>query len=280
MSALPVPPVRRLLKRLAARQPVVSGPLRLTHGEVEGQRVIFCTDKKDDPIQKAHRKGRFYEAPELGWLKAVFPAGGTFVDIGANVGNHTLYAALMLKAGRVIPFEPNPLAYGLLVQNVLVNGLADVVELSMLGVGVSDRHEGGFAMETREKNLGGAKMLAGAGEIEVFPGHDLLAGSVPDLIKIDVEGMEISVLSGLEPLLERCRPAMLVEVDNENDAAFRAWVSARGYTTVATHQRYRTNKNHLIADTARGEALRALRALGARLGATASATAMEPEPAT
>ena len=263
-----VPPVRRVMKRLRLGRPVVSGELRLVHAQIERQAVVFCTDMQNDPIQKSHRKGRFYEAVELDWMKRVFPKGGVFVDIGANVGNHTLYAALILKAGRVIPFEPNPLAYNLLLQNVLVNRLNDVVDLSKLGVGVSDHHAGGFAMEARRKNLGGAKMLAGEGDLEVYPAHELLNGIVPDVVKIDVEGMEMEVLSGLEPLLERCRPMLMVEVDNDREATFFAWAEAQGYGRVATHARYRTNKNHLMADRAQVDRL-----------IEALPPATEPEPA-
>jgi len=270
-----VAPVGRVIKRLRLGRPVVSGEVRRVHAEIEGQPVIFCTDMQNDPIQKSHRKGRFYEAVELDWLKRVLPEGGVFVDIGANVGNHTLYAALLLKAARVIPFEPNPLAYDLLVQNVLVNRLGDVVDIAKLGVGVSDGHADGYAMEARRKNLGGARMLPGEGEIEVFPAHALLDNVVPDVIKIDVEGMEMKVLSGLEPLLARCRPVLMVEVSNEREAAFFAWASAQGYGHVVSHQRYRTNKNHLIADLAEVDRLKALVAPEAEPD-----TAAELEPTT
>lgn len=257
MSEALVPAISRLMKRMRLNRPIVSGKIRLVHAVVQGMPVTFCVDMKNDPIQRNHRRGTFYELPELTGLKRVFPEGGVFVDIGANVGNHTLYAALFLKAGRVIPVEPNPLAYGLLVQNVLVNRLSDIVDVSKLGVGVSDTRAGGFAMEPRKRNLGGAKMLAGEGEIEVYPAADLLEGVTPDLIKVDVEGMEMEVLSGLDPVLERSRPTILIEVHNDNEAAFFDWAAAQGYGLVATHQRYRKNKNHLIADARQLDAVRA-----------------------
>ena len=245
------PEVERINKRLRLGRPVTSRPVQLTTARIRDRRVIFCTDMENDPIQRNHRRGQFYEAKELAGLAELFPAGGTFVDIGANVGNHSLYAALFLGAARVIAFEPNPLAYRLLVQNVLVNGLEQVIDLSRLGVGVGAREEGGYSMERRRRNLGGAKMLPGeSGKLRVLPGDTLLEGEAPALIKIDVEGMEMAVLEGLKATLRQHRPVLLVEVDNENEAAFMEWAEAAGYDVARTVQRYRLNKNHLLTPRA------------------------------
>ncbi len=245
-----IPEIERLLKRLRLGRPVESHKLRLTTARIQGQRVIFATDMKNDPIQRNHRRGQFYEHKELRALADLFPKGGTFVDIGANVGNHGLYAALFLGAGRVIPFEPNPRAFRLLVQNVLLNGLEDVFDLSRLGVGLSDRAAGGYAMEDRTRNLGGARMLPGEGTLAVHPGDALLADETPAMIKIDVEGMEMPVLAGLSDTIARHRPVLLVEVDNENEEAFMAWADRAGYDVAHTVQRYRLNKNHLLTPRA------------------------------
>jgi len=247
--------VRRLI---AGRAPVVSPTLRVVHAHVGGRLVRFCSSMQRDPIQRHHRAGAFYEAEELAALTPLFPRGGTFVDIGANIGNHTLYAALFLGAGRVIPFEPNPLAWELLVTNVLLNDLTGVVALDRLGVGLADRAQGGFAMEARDRNLGGARMLAEGGSLRVERGDAMLADETPDLIKIDVEGMEMAVLSGLDGLLDRCAPVLMVEVDNDNAEGFGAWVARRGYVTLHTHARYAANRNHIIVPEARAEALRAV----------------------
>lgn len=101
-------------------------------------------------------------------------------------------------------------------------------------------------MQKRERNLGGAKMLPGEGDLMVVPGDDLLAGVAPDMIKIDVEGMEMMALSGLEATIATHHPILLVEVDNENEDAFFDWARAHDYVVDKTVQRYRLNKNHLL----------------------------------
>ncbi|MEP2716248.1 FkbM family methyltransferase [Pseudophaeobacter sp.] len=251
------PELTRHGKKLAFGRVLESGPLSLIHSEVLGQPVSFCVNKAKDPIQRNHRKGTFYELDELEALIPLFPEGGTFVDIGANVGNHSLFAGLFLKAGRIIPFEPNRLAYDLLINNMLVNGLRDRVDFSMLGIGLSDELSGGFAMERRRRNLGGAKMLAGEGDLKVYRADALLDEVEPDFIKVDVEGMEIKVISGLSGVLGRCRPIIMIEVDNENEEAFQEWVQEVGYATLNVCQQYRSNKNHLIVDKDQLEDLKA-----------------------
>lgn len=248
--------IRRLHKRLRLGRPVVSVKLRLVHTRVLDEPVTFCVNMQNDPVQRNHRRGQFYEMSELSKLRRIFTEGDVFVDVGANVGNHTLFAAKFLKAGKVIPFEPNPRAFSLLIQNVLVNGLADIVDMTKLGVGVSDVKTGGFAMQDRDRNLGGAKMLEGQGDLDVYPLDDLLGEETPDFIKIDVEGMELQVLAGMGDLLKRCRPVMMIEVDNTVEDTFMKWVAENGYGLINTHQRYRLNKNHLICDVNRLEELR------------------------
>ena len=151
--------------------PVQSVELSLSFSQVDGRPVTFCTNKRADPIQKTHRKGNFYEADELRFLSNLVKKGATIVDIGANVGNHSLYFSHVMGAAKVIPFEPNPLAYELLIANILANGQGDVVDFSHLGMGLSDKRQDGFAMEPRDRNLGAAKMLPGKGDIPVTPGR-------------------------------------------------------------------------------------------------------------
>lgn len=224
----------------------------VTAGRVEGRRVLFATDKDADPIQRSHRNAEFYEAEELALLRTHVAPGATFIDIGANVGNHTLYAAMFLDAARVIPVEPNPLALRLLLINVMMNGVEDRVERRGLGLGLADRDEVGFGMETRTKNLGAAKMQAGEGDLRVTTGDALLSGETPDFIKIDIEGMEMLALRGLSDTIARARPKMLIEVDQENYDAFDAWLEEVRYTKVETIQRYPTNRNFLIEPLTEG----------------------------
>lgn len=235
-----------------ARQALATGEAYVYWGidvipaQIDGTRVLFATDKLRDPIQRHHRKGEFYEEEELAQLREIFPENGVFVDIGTNIGNHSLFVAKFLNPSKIIPFEPNPLAYRLLMANIAFNGLGDLFDVSFLGLGLSDKPADGFAMTSQEKNLGAAKMVEGEGSISVIRGDDALASEMPDLIKIDVEGMEMMVLAGIEQTIARAQPKILIEVDQENYYAFDAWVEKVGYKVTKQVQRYRSNKNFFL----------------------------------
>ena len=244
------PEVRKLLASLESGGPLNTGQMELVHCRINDRQVTFCVDMEKDPIQRHHRHGKYYETPELEFLRTIVKPGGIFIDIGANTGNHALFFALELRASRVIPIEPNPLVYRLLISNAAVNGLLDVIDLGFLGVGLSDKQEGGYAMEQRARNIGGARMLPGAGDIETHPGDALFGGLAPDFVKVDVEGMEMQVLRGLETTIATHRPLLFVEVDVGNDAEFHAWRDRNRYDTENVWQRYKANRNYLLTPAA------------------------------
>lgn len=235
----------------------------LTECSVDGQRVRFATDMQRDPIQRSLRNGDFYEPEELALMQAHLPEGGTFLDVGANVGNHSLFAGLFCAAQRIIPFEPNPLAYRLLVLNLILNDLRDRTVFDFVGFGASDLDREGFAMSQRHKNLGAARMLAGQGDIATLRPDDVLHDEYPDFIKIDVEGMEMQVLRGLQKTIRRTRPVMLVEVDRKNAHDFADWRLSHGFELPVSVKHYKDNCNYLCVPEERMGAAR-LRAAKAR----------------
>lgn len=234
-----------VLARLLSACPGGAEGIGVTEAEIDGQPVRLATDMERDPIQRCHREGRFYEPEELLLMRDHLPEGGTFLDIGANVGNHSLYAGLFCKARKIIPFEPNPLAYRLLILNIVMNDLQGHTVFDYVGYGASDVDREGFAMTERHKNLGAAKMVPGEGKIATLRPDDFLHDETPDFIKIDVEGMEMDVLRGLQKTIRRTRPVLLVEVDRENIHAFADWRLANGFALPASIKHYADNRNFL-----------------------------------
>ena len=233
---------------LAAGAPVAFPPFDVLHVPAMG--LSLCLNMARDPVQNAWRRGEFFEAEELSMLAKTIKSGAHIFDIGANVGNHAMFFATRLGAARVVAIEPNPLALAPLVANVLLNRLENVIDLGFLGVGLSDVSGGGYGMKRHDRNLGATRMFAGKGTLEVYRGDDLLEGEAPDLIKIDVEGMEIKVLSGLDGIIAAHRPIILIEVDEENAAAFEEWRAAQSYAVRHSVRHSRKNCNHRIAPVA------------------------------
>ncbi|MFX0544344.1 FkbM family methyltransferase [Roseovarius sp. S1116L3] len=230
---------------LASGVPVAFPPFEVIHAP--GMGLSLCLNMARDPIQNAWRRGEFFEVEELEALEAHIKSGAHIIDIGANVGNHALYFATRLQAARVVVVEPNPLALAPLMANVLINRLEGVIDMGLLGVGLSDGSAGGFGMKRHDRNLGATKMVEGKGHLEVHAGDVLLGDEVPDLIKIDVEGMEIKVLSGMKQLISRHRPAILIEVDEKNADAFSAWCDHNAYAIRHSVRHSRKNCNYLVS---------------------------------
>ncbi len=230
------------------------GNASLTRGVVsrfqhQGEDVTFFIADEWDYIQSHHLKGTFYETEELGFIARHFH-GGVFVDVGANIGNHTVYALKFLEADKVIAFEPNPAAARLLHINLALNGLAARVDHRPFGL--SDREARANLVAPRHKDLGSTRLelqdttTDGAG-CPVTTGDAALANEpMISMIKIDTEAMELEVLSGLRQTIARHRPTLFVEVDDANRDAFMAFATAHDYSVAATYRRYQTNCNYLL----------------------------------
>jgi FkbM family methyltransferase len=178
--------------------------------------------------------GEFSEG-EVALFRALLRPGDVALDVGANVGAHTVaVAGLVGPRGRVIAFEPQRLAYYCLCANVALNNLHHVV-CHQAAAGRS----AGFLVvpdldPDREQNFGGVELSATAAG---RPGQKVPVWRIDDLglpacrlIKIDVEGMEREVLAGAAETIRRCRPLLYVEDDRrDRSAELRALLHELGY---------------------------------------------------
>jgi len=233
-------PIGLEIKSIAEERKLSSGSIITSN--VRGQEVSFFVADAEDEIQQHHFDGRFYEAEDLELIERKF-TGGVFLDIGANVGNHTLFVAKFLNPQKVIAVEPNPVAYRILKCNLALNDVVDRVELHE--VGMSDK-SGRADLITPEYNLGGARVVDKPdGSFPIVQGDELINDRKVDFIKIDTEGLELQVIAGLNKTIERSRPVMFVEVDDNNIAAFDAVLERHGYRISAKHKRNPENTNML-----------------------------------
>ena len=82
--------------------------------------------------------------------------------------------------------------------------------------------------------------------ISVRAGDELFDGMQIDVLKMDVEGMEIGALKGLKATIARCKPTMFIEVDTANLDAFHALMDDYGYDVVHAFKATRVNQNFLL----------------------------------
>lgn len=212
-----------------------------------GNEVQFFVADPHDLIQSHHANGKFYEVEELAIIAQFFPRGGVFVDIGANVGNHVIYVGKYLHPAQVIVFEPNPAAIPILRINLALNYLERLVDISHVGVGLSDAPARARA-HVPPGNLGATRMQVNdePDGLPLIRGDDALVGRRVDFIKMDVEGMEMRVLDGLTKTVAKWRPLIFIEVENGNVDAFREWLRSTDYVTARTYRRYQANENYMV----------------------------------
>jgi FkbM family methyltransferase len=160
-----------------------------------------------------HYRWKSYNTKEvetLDWIDRSLKAEDTFFDIGSNIGQYSLYAALRHPGIRVIAFEPEYSNAHLLRDNVIRNGLEKQIQIYSLGLsnhcGLTQLHlqdlTPGAALLTESKNVlqvtrTNHKVVAREGiyamTLDAFCSE---SGYTPQCIKIDVDGTEIEILEG------------------------------------------------------------------------------------
>lgn len=171
----------------------------------------------DDYIQRVILRSRaFFEAKLLSMVEAMGIVTPTSLvcDVGANIGNHTVYFAGVMGAARVMAFEPQDGANATLAANIALNGLTDRVTAYHCLVGETTGN--GSLIRFNPRNLGGSTFAPDAdGAVPMFALDDVLQAqdrAALDLIKIDVEGMQLSVLKGAAETLSSRKPALWIEI--------------------------------------------------------------------
>ncbi len=193
--------------------------------------------------------GEWCEA-ELETLGTLVGPGATIVDVGANIGSHTVYfARLVGPEGRVIAFEPQSFAHGLLVANLATNGFFNTrCERAAVG------KEPGKARipridPTKRSNFGAVSVDQGPSheamdDVEVRT-IDVLDLEACTLIKIDVEGMECDVLEGAKRTILRHKPVIFVENNTvQRSRTLLRMIASLGYRAYWHIAPYYRSDNH------------------------------------
>jgi len=136
-----------------------------------------------------------HESAGMGFILHFLRSDDLFLDVGANIGSYSVMVAGGVGA-KVISIEPIPETFANLQTNVTLNALADRVELHCLGLS-NRRSELRFIADQDTINHVMAEGEPGNGiPVPVVAMDELLAGRVPAVIKIDVEGHEHAVVEG------------------------------------------------------------------------------------
>jgi FkbM family methyltransferase len=172
--------------------------------------------------------------------------GAIAIDCGANIGVHSIeWAKLMTGWGSVLSIEAQERVYYALAGNIAINNCFNAIAV-----------HGAVSSESGVLQIPVPNYLVpssfGSLELRERPGNEYIGQKIDytnlvnvrkvaldefnlprcDLIKIDVEGMEMEVLAGAARLIERNHPIMLIEKIKADASVLRMWLESRSYTVL------------------------------------------------
>jgi FkbM family methyltransferase len=193
-----------------------------------------------------------YDASEVGFVLALlaqrrhyYGDGVVAIDGGANIGVHTVeWARHMHGWGQVLSFEAQEVIYYALAGNIALNNCLNA-RARLCALGESDGTlmvpqpdyfaRGSFgSLELRQRenteHIGqNIAYDASVGSAVPITSIDSLGLERVDLIKLDVEGMEVDVLRGARSVLQRLKPAVFVEILKSDQTVIKAFFDELGY---------------------------------------------------
>lgn len=203
---------------------------------VQGRDGWFITNRNDVFVGRALEIYGEYGGLELQTLQMLVGPGDRVIEVGANMGSHTVGLANAVgPTGRVYAYEPQRALYAMVQGQAALNNLSQITAFN-LGVGAK---EGLFWYQIQnyaaEGNFGGVALApVRAADMEparVMPLDMLHNPAEPvRLIKIDVEGMEADVIAGGRAFISAQRPILYIENDRpEKSRALLEELFSLGY---------------------------------------------------
>lgn len=232
---------------------LIGYPIFASGIEAGGREISFALDDPLDEIQRYILAGEFYEREQLEYHRSLIPRAGRILDVGANIGNHSVFYAVECGAELVIAIEPTRRAARAFRETITVNALTNVELHDRVAAGAGSGWAILDQIEAIHHNLGATSAHVTSeptpGAVPVLTADDILDGRLVDFVKIDVEGAEMQVLTGLQRTIETYRPAVAVEIMPESRTAFEDWCSANRYRIERTFHMYRGVLNYICVPT-------------------------------
>lgn len=199
--------------------------------------VFYIPYYRTDYIQSVIRRSKdYFERTNLDYVCKSWKQGSigkaiqenVVLDIGANIGNHTLYYANEIGTRTIHCFEPIADTFRILKRNIELNKLSNRVHLHNIAVGRSNGHA--EIKEYDKKNIGGTSVKeSNTGSIKLMTIDSLDIKDKIGFVKIDVEGFELEVLYGMKETLKRDKPYIACEIRNHNLDEATTFLQEFGY---------------------------------------------------
>jgi len=192
---------------------------------------------------------RLREGKELDVISGYIKNGGTFLDIGSNIGYYSLMAA-KLGATKIIGVEPNPIVLDRFKANIKFNKFEKLIKTFQIGIGekLSTLELRLSKSDMGSSSIVNTKLISDYIKIKVIPLENLLKKediTKVDVLKIDIEGFEDRALFPyFKNLNKKFYPRLVIMEDSSQtdwEENILEWLLANGYRVLA-----RTRGNILI----------------------------------
>lgn len=203
---------------------------------VKGRHGWFLANQYDHYLGRALIDYGEYGEIEHVFLNSLLRKGDYVVEVGANIGTHTVGLANAVgPEGSVIAIEAQPAIFRVLCANLALNGLSNVIPYG-LGCGAQKGTMSVPAIDYHVRDIHNSGSISldhsdNGIPVTIVTLNELLGNcSGIQLLKLDVEGMEKEVLVGASHLIEKHRPLLYVENDRiDKSQALVEWIMAAGY---------------------------------------------------
>lgn len=179
--------------------------------------ILFNYDSRNYIEYKIFAEG-YYEKEVTLLMHNYIESGDTVMDIGANIGVHSLSLSKMVgSSGKVYSFEPIPFLREKFEQNRILNRCNNI---GVQPFALSDTNytiKTAFSENANNGTFFIENNVKGETEIDCVKGDDWVIEKQLDslkLIKIDVEGFEYKVLTGLKNTIQKFKPVLIFEYDS------------------------------------------------------------------
>ena len=178
--------------------------------EIAGAK-FFLPNHNIDSIQFCmSQKMVYWDILALYIIDKYIPEHSTILDIGANIGSHSVYWSKERKARKVYAFEPLDTTYKILTTNIQLNCLEETIIHSQYGL--YNRETNARILHYWENNIGGTSFAPDDNGLFKLKTLDSLnIQDKIDLIKIDVEGLEVETLEGALETIKANKPVLVIE---------------------------------------------------------------------
>lgn len=199
-------------------------------------------------IRKRVRKIGSKEPGTVRWLHETLRPDDTVLDVGANIGIYSVFAAARTSRGRVYAIEPHAGSFAILLKSISANSMEQ--RITPLNIAL-DKASGwiDFTYNKLQAGSSGSQLASSplADETPAVVTEQKLAQSVdgliaaggmtaPNVVKIDVDGNELNILKGMSDLLSGTGlRAIQVEADPSQEKEIVDFLTSFGYRVIEKH---------------------------------------------